>query len=122
MYMLEMGQSEKTIALQAIRAGQPIPERIRNAPTVPLGLELYLVAFFDLDSERTHNGSVQRIPWTSMAQYANAYGFSEEQTMELFHFVKKMDAEHCKRLEAKMKAEADNATKRAKGKGSKRPR
>lgn len=96
-----MGAIERNIARQAIRAGEPIPERIQNAPVLTEGLQLYLDAFFDLDSERSHAVGITPIPWTSIRSYAEAYDFDEDQTEDCFFFVKRMDAENMKRLERK---------------------
>ena len=52
--MLEQGPHEVMIAQQSVRMGQPLPARIANAPELMLGLQVYLQAFFDLDSERSH--------------------------------------------------------------------
>lgn len=87
-----------------MRSGQPIPDRIANAPELRIGLQLYLDAYFDLDSERSHSMAPTSIPWTSIATYAKAFEFDEEQTEDLFYFIRRMDKEHLKRLEKKMKA------------------
>lgn len=96
-----MGPSEQQIVAQALRMGKPIPDRILNAPELHLGLELYLNAFLDLDSERSHGFGLTAIPWTSIKQYADAFELDEVQTSDLFFFVKKMDQAHLKRLDAK---------------------
>lgn len=101
--MVEMGDTDQLIVAQALRTGRPIPDRILNAPELNLGLQLYLDAFFDLDSERSHSVGLTAIPWTSIKQYAEAWEFDEEQTCKLFFFIKKMDAAHLKRLEHKQK-------------------
>lgn len=107
---MELGPHEQTIAKQAVRAGQPIPERIANAPELQPGLQLYMQAFFDLDSERSHAMGLVVIPWSSIAAYASAFEFDEEQTEDLFYFVRKMDTEHLKKLAEKQKAnQAKNA-------------
>lgn len=98
-----MGQHEQTIAKQAIRAGQPIPDRIANAPELLLGLQIYLQAFFDLDSERSHANGLTLIPWSAIKNYAVAFEFDEEQTEDLFYFVKAMDSAHIEKLAAKRK-------------------
>src|SRR5688572_16692728 len=98
-----MGKAEQSIARQAMRRGAPIPDRIANAPELQVGLQLYLQAFFDLDSERTHGNGLAPIPWTAIKEYATAFELDEEQTDDLFYFVKRMDSEHLKRLEAKSK-------------------
>lgn len=85
--MLEMGEHEKTLAMRAAQMGQPMPERIANAPELKLGLQLYLQAFLDLDSERGDGA----IPWSSIANYAKTFDFDEEQTTDLFYFTRKLD-------------------------------
>lgn len=100
---MEMGPHEQAIAKQAVQRGQPLPERIANAPELLLGLQLYLQAFFDLDSERSHSTGLVAIPWTSINEYAKAFDFDEDQTEDLFFFIRKMDASHLKRLELKNK-------------------
>ncbi|QBZ71727.1 hypothetical protein [Pseudomonas phage KP1] len=111
LYLFELGPHEQTIAKQAMRAGQPLPDRIANAPELELGLHLYLQAFFDLDSERTHAVGLTPIPWTSISEYARVFEFDEEQTEDLFFFVRKLDSEHMKKLEAKEKAKSNNGKK-----------
>lgn len=96
-----MGKHEQSIARQAMRFGQPIPDRIANAPELRIGLQLFLQAFFDLDSERTHVFSPSPIPWTSIKAYCEANELDEEETDDMFYFVKAMDEAHLKRLAAK---------------------
>lgn len=98
-----MGDVEQTIARQAIRAGQPIPERIANSPELYVGLELFLNAFFDLDSERQTGYVIGPIPWSKIREYAVAYEFDEDLAEDLFYYVKALDNSHMKRLENKHK-------------------
>jgi len=100
-HLLELGPHEQSIAKQAMRAGQPLPDRIANAPELQLGLQLYLQAFFDLDSERSHGQGLTSIPWTSIASYAIAFEFDNDQTEDLYFFVRRLDSEHLKKLAAK---------------------
>ena len=102
--MFELGPHEQTIAKQAMRSGQPLPDRIANAPELETGLQLYLQAFFDLDSERSHANGLTAIPWSSIAAYANYFNFDEEQREDLMFFIRHLDSEHLKKLEAKEKA------------------
>jgi len=99
--MLDMGQIEQNIAVQAQRAGAPLPDRIANAPELQKGLELYLNAFFELDSERQVGFSVLPIPWRSIVNYAQVYGFDDEQREDLIFLVRKMDNAHIDRLKKK---------------------
>lgn len=98
-----MGPHEQTIAKQAVRAGQPIPARIANAPELHIGLELFINAFFDLDSERQAGFSVGPIPWSKTREYGEAYKFDEDLIEDLMYFVKALDNAHMKRLERKNK-------------------
>lgn len=97
-----MAPSEQNIAKQCYAIGQPLPERIANAPVLVMGLELYLQAFFDLDSQRSHGMGLTRIPWTAIRDYAVAFEFDERQTEDLFYYIKMMDAANLKQLDEKM--------------------
>ena len=83
--------------------GQPLPDRIKNAPRLKLGLALYYEAFFDLDAERKHDNSFAHIPRSAMWAYAQQYELSSEQTEDLIYLLREMDLAHIKRLEAKTK-------------------
>lgn len=96
-----MGAVEQTLARQHYQMGLPLPDRIANAPKLITGLQLYLQAFFDLDSERSHGMGIAMIPWSCITNYAMAYEFSEEQTQDLIYFIRAMDGEHVKRLAKK---------------------
>lgn len=97
--MLELGPIEQNIAKQAARAGQPLPDRIANAPELKFGLGFYLQAFFDLDAERSQGWGTGRIPWVAVVAYGTYYECDEEQLECLLHFIRAMDSAHLKRLE-----------------------
>lgn len=99
-----MGPHEQTISKQAIRAGQPIPARIANAPELHFGLELFINAFLDLDSERDAGFTLGPIPFSKIREYAKAYEFDEDLTEDLIYFVKALDNANMKRLEREAKA------------------
>lgn len=90
-YVLDIEPSERTIVQQCYRSGVPIPDRIQNAPELIDGLELYLSAFFDLDSERSHGMAPTPIPFTSIVKYAEVFGFDLEQTEALLIYVRELD-------------------------------
>lgn len=81
-----------------------MPDRIANAPELETGLQLYLQAFFDLDSERSHGNGLTSIPWTSVAAYADFFKFDAEQREDLIFFIRRIDGEHLKKLSEKQKA------------------
>lgn len=110
--MLEHGADEERRIEQAERAGVPIPDVILNKPELYVGLQLYLDAFFELDSERNHGQGVMAIPLSRVRDYANAHEFDEEQTADLIYFIRIMDTDHLKRLTEKHKAAVEAAAKR----------
>lgn len=65
-----------------------LPEVLTEQPKLPLALLMYLEAFYELDTERTHNMSLARIPWSKIIFYADRYGYNEE---EMLFFIRKMD-------------------------------
>lgn len=99
--MLDMGSSEVQFAKQAMREGKALPDRIQNAPELLPGLYLYIQAFYDLDSERSHDFGFRKIPFTSIMNYAKAFEFDEEQTEDLIYLIKHMDSAYIERLEKK---------------------
>lgn len=102
-----MGVHEQSISKQAIRAGQPIPARILDAPSLYVGLELFLNAFFDLDTERQAGLAIGPIPWSKIREYAVAFDFDSDLTDDLFYFVKALDAAHMKRQKKKKASEGN---------------
>ena len=114
--MTELGSSEQTIAKQAMRSGNPIPDRILNAPKLDEAFSLFLTAFFELDSERSNANGATPIPWRSIAEYAEVFEFSEEQREDLFFFVRRLDSAHLGKMIKKQQAEMQR------GRNASRPR
>lgn len=99
-----MGGIEKSIALQAIRSGNPIPDRIANAPELEQGLDLYLFAFFDLDTTRPVSGmGMAPISWLAIKQYADLLNLDAEQSDTLFYVVREMDGAYLSKNKPKPK-------------------
>lgn len=96
-----MGSIERNIAKQAVRAGEPLPDRIANAPELKQGLRLYLDAFFDLDTERSPTMGLTSIPWSKIKTYGEFWKFDREQMEDLFYFIRRMDDAHLARLKEK---------------------
>lgn len=97
-----MGPREQNIAKQCFMSNEPLPDNIANAPELYYGSQLYLQAFFDLDCERSHAMGLTQIPWSVIKDYAIAWEFDEEQTEDLFYYIKQMDHANLKRLEEQM--------------------
>lgn len=84
-------EDEKRIIVQCMRERLPLPQKIQNAPALQHGLELYYGAFFDLSTCRQIGFGVSPIPWNVIEDYARTYEFDDEQTDDLFYFVRHMD-------------------------------
>ena len=112
-----MGPIEQSLALQSFRDGEPLPDRIENAPELQFGLYFYLQAFIDLDSERVNGMSKGAIPHSAIRKYAKWARLDKLSEYCLLHHIRVMDADHLKRMTEKQKQEdKQNAAK------SKRPR
>lgn len=83
---------------------RPLPDKVKNAPQLFLGLELYYFAFVDLCGDRQTGWGVGPIPWTAKQRYAEKHGFSEEQTEDLYFFLTEMDRAYIQYMEKKSKS------------------
>lgn len=86
-----------------------LPDKIKNAPELRLGLELYYQAFWELDSCRQLGMGAGPIGWLDIEGYGKARGFDEEQLEDLHHFIPTMDAAYSKHWEQKRKTDSGNA-------------
>ena len=85
---------EEKILRDAYRSGMPVPDRIRDAPSLLPGLGLYYGGFMDLVSSRPIGVSGPGpIPWTAVEAYCRALDLDEEQADDMHYFVTKLDAE-----------------------------
>lgn len=61
----------------------PLPDFIKNKPTLQAGLDLYYVAFWDLMGDRVTGGtSLGMIKWSAIDQYAARLGLDD---LDEFH-------------------------------------
>lgn len=81
------------------------------------GLELYFIAWFDLDSERATGFGLGPIPRSAMVSYAREYGLSEEQKEDLLYLVREMDNDYLAR-QAKKKPSKGNSDGKEDASGS----
>lgn len=82
---------EERIVQQAKRAGLPIPDRIKNKPRHRADLQIFMVAFAALDSERQIGMTVGMIPWSAIHHYAVVHDFTGELYEDLLYLIPKMD-------------------------------
>lgn len=90
---MEVAPIEENLIKQAKRAGQEIPERIKNKPILNTGLALFYNSFLDLQDERNES---QKIPWSIIVKYAEFYEFSREQTEALIYFTRQLNKSYLK--------------------------
>lgn len=101
-YQLKHGDIEENIIRQAVQRGQPIPDRIQNAPFIWPGLELYYIGFLELTSSRSIGMGLGPISWLSVQQYCVLKGLDEEQTEAMHHHIAAMDEVYLKHMRKKM--------------------
>ena len=94
------------------RDGVAPPKVLTVQPRLPVGLVMYLEAFYELDTERTHTMgphgiSVARIPWSRILRYAEHYDYDVD---ELLFFIRKMDDAHLEQLVSKQGGSGGGST------------
>jgi hypothetical protein len=108
LYSLEQGQTEQLILQQCMRDRLPLPEKIKNAPELELGLELYWGAFFDLHTCRPLGMEEGAIRWMDIHEYCNCLELSGGQRDDMHHHVRYMDDKY---LEWKAKKRKEGSKK-----------
>ncbi len=74
-----------------MRSGMPIPKSITNAPELYFGLQLFMVAFMDLESHRPVGFGVAPIPHLAIHDYCDRYEIGEELREDMLHHIRMMD-------------------------------
>ncbi len=87
-----MSDNEDWVIEQARQHGMPLPEKIKNAPSLLPGLELYLVAFNRLSTCRSIGMSLGPIPYTAIGVYADQEELDEHHRNELYFHIERLDA------------------------------
>jgi hypothetical protein len=88
----------------------PLPERIKNAPELLHGLELYYNAFNSLTTSRVMgHGCIGGIPYAAISNFCREEGIEGELRDDLFYLVEHMDAEYIKWQTNRAKYEAEVA-------------
>lgn len=114
-----MGAVEERIIEQAVQAGDDLPERIKNAPQLWMGLSLYYNAFQELSSCRNHGMGIGPIPWQAINDYCMTYEIEDEQREDMFHYIAVLDTNYRAHVEAKSKTEKPPIGGKAKKRGRK---
>lgn len=96
LYTLKQGPIEKKILTQCLRERLPIPEAIKNAPELALGLELYFDGFWELDTCRSRGLDDGIISWFAIRKYCKTLELDEDQTDKMHVVIPLMDQEYLK--------------------------
>lgn len=76
---------------ECLRFGQPLPDKIREAPELLPGLELYYRAFFRLSTCRQIGMGLGPVPWTAVQEYARVLELEPDQAEALRYHIERMD-------------------------------
>lgn len=101
-HLITHGPNEEKIAKQAIRNRQPLPDFIVNAPILLPGLEIYLTAFLELNTERPGGMGINPIPVSRMRELGKWYEFSKDEIDDLVYLMKRLDKDHMERVRKQM--------------------
>ena len=100
---MTQGPFEQNIIEQCVRSGRPLPAKIKNAPTLHGGLELFYKAFLDLTSCRSIGEAYGQIPWTATRDWCNEHDITGEQREDLYYLVRALDMEYLDIVRKKQK-------------------
>lgn len=74
---------------------------MQNRPKLGMGLELYMDAFLELDTDRDIGFGLGPIPWSSMHTYALAHGLDGEEYHNFMFLVRQLDSAYIKHRQSK---------------------
>lgn len=109
---MEQGGVEKDIVAMALKRGHGtydgfllnLPDKIKGAPVLLPGLELFYDAFMDLASSRGHTaGGPGSIPFSEVSAWASHYDLDHETFELLWLFIRRMDAVYLDYVRSKSK-------------------
>lgn len=89
--MLEQGPSEQSIIDQCVRERRPLPEKIAKAPELFWGLELFYLAWRELDTTRQVAFAEGPIPWLMIREFCWCHEIDGEQAEDLLYHVRELD-------------------------------
>jgi hypothetical protein len=100
---MEMEQVEQRIIRECYARRRKLPDKIVNAPDLFVGLELYFIAFTELNSCRSTGWGPGPIPSWCIDEFAERQGLDSDETEEMHHHIRQMDAAFLKYTERKNK-------------------
>ena len=108
---MSQGPGERRRIERAFRNNTPLPKVIQEAPELTLGLQLYLNAWFDLNSCRDSGWSPGPISWLDIHEYATVNEFDEDQREALHFHIPGMDTVYFEYLEQKREVTSSGKSK-----------
>jgi hypothetical protein len=108
---------EKNLITQSIRSGMPLPDKIKNAPVLLLGLDFFFKTWVELGSCRSVGMDEGPIPWTVIRTYCNEYDILGELREDTFYLVRSIDNAYLrwKKDKAKKQRLSEQAGKKKRG-------
>jgi len=89
-----------------MRSGAKVPDRILHQPLLPLYLQFFVDAFWELNSCRAMGMGEGPIPFTAILQYSQFYECDFQLAQDLILFIREMDDIYLKKQAKKAKAKA----------------
>jgi hypothetical protein len=85
-------EAEQSILRKCLHFKMPVPDRIRNAPELLPGLEMFYRAFHSLSTCRPVGMGVGAIPWTAVHAYGTMQELDQLQFEALEYHIGRMDS------------------------------
>ena len=86
-----MGQVEQRMIRECYLRKRALPERIRNAPDLFVGLELYFSAVTELNTCRSTGWSAGPIPSWCIDEFADRIDLTDDEAEDLHYHIRMMD-------------------------------
>lgn len=85
-----------------MREGLPIPDKMQRAPELQPGLNLYMMAYADLDRGRSVGfGGETPLSWDLIDRWCHSHGIFGETRDDVFAHVRSLDEAYLKWRESK---------------------
>jgi hypothetical protein len=96
-------KAEQSILQKCLHFGIPIPNKIKNAPELLPGLELFYRAFHKLSTCRPVGMGPGPIPWTAVLAYGTMQELDQLQFEALEYHISRMDGAFLEWIDRKNK-------------------
>lgn len=110
LYSLEQGPTEKAIFERSVRYKMPLPESLKNAPSLYKGLEFYYNAFRHLSTCRQSGMGIGNIDYFMCIRYCNEHDIVDDQREDFITVIMAMDetfVEYCNKKAKKKKSKKE---------------